>query len=320
MSDYLVAFSSVIAADIKALWVKLNGLTKADVGLGKVDNTADIYKDVRSASKLTTERRIEFSGSLYAYSDLYFNGSRDIKIGVDLVPAPAFKNLYGTNGSYSRPSGDPSPDKYPAGTRYFCMAWNSGNPWHNWGTPNSYIDTILQSDSTIIQTAYPELPNRTPFKGMFIRTFDTTSYNNTANNYKWVPISTNVYTYETTTTETPNVYVGSDGILKRSTNPPKSTVILEGTIGTSANGYTTKISHGLDVNRIKSVTAKVNISANANFPTYVHTNSLFDIEGGSASYGYYFNLRFDSQSVTVSAHRSATIIHGKPVTIFIETY
>ena len=60
----------------------LNGitLTQADVGLGSVNNTGDSYKNVLSATKLTTPRTISLSGD--ATGSVSFSGSSNVTIPV----------------------------------------------------------------------------------------------------------------------------------------------------------------------------------------------------------------------------------------------
>lgn len=330
MSDILTSVVNAIGADVKAIFAKfdatgkllktnLPALTKSDVGLGNVDNTADSSKDVRSATKLKTARRIEFSGALYASGDLYFDGSKDIKIGVDLETAPAFKNLYGgAYNNYPRPSGDPSPDTYSTGTRYASYYPQPTYPWYRWFSSVGYawIDTV-KVGSDAIQTAIPEV-NGFYFKGMFIRRLRSSSSSNTANNYKWVPISTNVATYESTTSEAPNVYVGADGVLMRSTSSPSSTLILTGVIGDAASPLTI-ISHGVDASRIKSVKARVDRKEGTSSKDFVWDGMIKPLTS-SVSYSSLFAVNVTDTSVIITAYNEAVDIHGKTVTVFIETY
>lgn len=58
-------------------------LTKADIGLSNVDNTADANKVVASAGKLTTPRNIALSGN--ATGTASFDGSQDISIAVTVT-------------------------------------------------------------------------------------------------------------------------------------------------------------------------------------------------------------------------------------------
>ena len=60
-------------------------LTKSDVGLGNVDNTADANKVVASASKLTTARTITIAGA--ATGSASFDGSANATITVDVARA-----------------------------------------------------------------------------------------------------------------------------------------------------------------------------------------------------------------------------------------
>ena len=67
-------------------WVNKT-LTKADVGLGNVDNTADSAKSVASAGKLTTARTITLAGD--ATGSVSFDGSKNVSIAVTGVKAAA---------------------------------------------------------------------------------------------------------------------------------------------------------------------------------------------------------------------------------------
>lgn len=62
-------------------------LTKSDVGLGNVDNTADANKVVASAGKLTTARTITLEGD--ATGSASFDGSANATITVDVARATA---------------------------------------------------------------------------------------------------------------------------------------------------------------------------------------------------------------------------------------
>lgn len=57
-------------------------ITKADIGLSNVNNTADNVKNVSSATKLTTARTIEMSG--VAKGSASFDGSKNVTIIVDI--------------------------------------------------------------------------------------------------------------------------------------------------------------------------------------------------------------------------------------------
>lgn len=66
-----------------AAWAQL---TKADVGLGNVDNTSDATKSVASAAKLATARNINVGGAVTATA-ASFNGSADATINVTSLNA-----------------------------------------------------------------------------------------------------------------------------------------------------------------------------------------------------------------------------------------
>ena len=61
-----------------------HGVTKAQVGLGNADNTADVDKKVLSATKLTTPRNITISGEVAG--SVSFDGSADINISATIQP------------------------------------------------------------------------------------------------------------------------------------------------------------------------------------------------------------------------------------------
>ena len=65
-------------------WVESAALTKADIGLGNVDNTADAEKSVKSADTLTTARTIGISGAVTGTAT-EFDGSENITINTTSV-------------------------------------------------------------------------------------------------------------------------------------------------------------------------------------------------------------------------------------------
>lgn len=69
-------------------------LTKADVGLGNVDNTSDANKAVLSASKLTNTRTITLDGDIIGSSS--FNGANDITIPTVLKSSGVIAGTYGS--------------------------------------------------------------------------------------------------------------------------------------------------------------------------------------------------------------------------------
>ena len=327
MSEFLSNIVTTIARDIKALFSKfdtngkllksnLPALTKEDVGLGNVNNTADSSKDVRSALRLTNKIGLLFSGSVKGGYG-FFDGYSTTYLNASLEATNAFNDLYGGT-SYSRPSGDPSPDTYSTGTRYASYYPQPTYPWYNWLSSVGYawIDTVKVGGDAI-QTAIPQA-NGYYFKGMFIRRLRSSSSDNTANNYRWVPISTNVATYESTTSEAPNVYVGADGILKRSTSSQSSTLILTGVIGNAASPLTI-ISHGVDASRIKSIKARVDRKEGTSSKDFVWDGMIKPLTS-SVSYSSLFAVNVTDTSVIITAYNEAVDIHGKTVTVFIETY
>ena len=61
-----------------------HGVTKAQVGLGNADNTADVDKKVLSATRLTTPRSITISGDVSG--SVSFDGSTDVNISTTVQP------------------------------------------------------------------------------------------------------------------------------------------------------------------------------------------------------------------------------------------
>ena len=61
-----------------------HNVTKAQVGLGNADNTADVDKSVLSATKLTTPRSITISGEVVG--SVSFDGSTDVNISTTIQP------------------------------------------------------------------------------------------------------------------------------------------------------------------------------------------------------------------------------------------
>ncbi|MCM8710547.1 hypothetical protein M2651_05840 [Clostridium sp. SYSU_GA19001] len=70
-----------------------HGTTKADVGLGNVDNTADVNKNVLSATKLTTSRTIAASGDVTGTATS-FDGSANITIPMTLANSGVTAGTY----------------------------------------------------------------------------------------------------------------------------------------------------------------------------------------------------------------------------------
>ena len=81
------AGNSLVYDGTTSKWINKT-LTKADVGLGNVDNTADANKNVASAGKLTTARTINFIGD-DATGSVEFDGSADVNVTLDVKKADA---------------------------------------------------------------------------------------------------------------------------------------------------------------------------------------------------------------------------------------
>lgn len=81
------AGNSLVYDGATSKWINKT-LTKADVGLGNVDNTADANKNVASAGKLTTARTINFIGD-DATGSVEFDGSADVNVTLDVKKADA---------------------------------------------------------------------------------------------------------------------------------------------------------------------------------------------------------------------------------------
>jgi hypothetical protein len=69
-------------------------LTKSDVGLSNVDNTADVNKAVSSATKLATARYVALSGD--ATGSAKFDGTTDISINTTLANSGVTAGTYGS--------------------------------------------------------------------------------------------------------------------------------------------------------------------------------------------------------------------------------
>lgn len=69
-----------------------HGTTKADVGLGSADNTADANKNVLSATKLTTARTISTTGD--ATGSVSFDGSTNVSMALTLANSGVTSGTY----------------------------------------------------------------------------------------------------------------------------------------------------------------------------------------------------------------------------------
>lgn len=76
----------VLKAGATAGSISWGTLSKGDVGLGNVDNTADANKSVKSAAQLTTARTIGATGAVTATA-ASFNGSANVNINITALNA-----------------------------------------------------------------------------------------------------------------------------------------------------------------------------------------------------------------------------------------
>ena len=76
-----------------------HGVTKAQVGLGDVDNIKDIDKEVLSSTKLTTARTINVNGD--QTGSVSFDGSKDVTLTLSNVAANLLSDLKTVDGSGS---------------------------------------------------------------------------------------------------------------------------------------------------------------------------------------------------------------------------
>lgn len=82
-------------------------LTKDDVGLANVDNTADADKAVLSASKLTTARTLKVTGAVTMADAISFDGTANVELPVTAVDA---SKLTGVIDGGELQGGAPEPD------------------------------------------------------------------------------------------------------------------------------------------------------------------------------------------------------------------
>ena len=140
-------------------------VTKAQVGLGNVDNTADNDKNVLSASKLTNAVKI---------NDTAFDGTKDIDISANpkriSIASDADLNEITTQGEYFASYGNNCLNK-PTGVKGFALKvyWN-----------------IVGSPSALTQVLFPSVENETL---CFIRKANSTGWLN------WKEISTVGHTH-----------------------------------------------------------------------------------------------------------------------------
>lgn len=332
MSDLIVNFAKAVATDVKGLLAKfdangkllkvnLPALSKADVGLGNVDNTADSAKVVASAGKLKTPRSIGLTGGVTGSAS--FDGSSSISIGATLNEAGIYKAI-NTKTSDNTPA--TKIQDFEAGSKYHIFNATDA-PTDAYGFPvplvvETYVSSYDGNDIT--QVAVSMFADIDPFSGgqqlgFLWRRFNR-SQTPTADQLKWKPLSASTLTYRDTTTEFANVYVGSDGVLKRSTASVKAPIVLTAKLGNPTDGnLKTFVPHGVDSASIKSVNVRV-LSTDG---YYYWQNSIDGgmYSTGSANMSYYnhFTIFMNTSSVVIMTHKDANRIHNRTATIFIET-
>lgn len=322
LSEFLTAALTAIGKDVKAIFAKFDAtgklikanlptLTKSDVGLSNVDNTADASKSVARAGSLTAFRRIELTGDVTGYTN--FNGSANTSIAATLNKTNAYMAV-NSAPVVTAPAGNA--DTYPAGTKYYSKA--PDNPFAPFA---AFIETIQleHSGNRVIQFAYGATITTTNVydtgAGIMFRRF-TVGGNNTPEQLAWRPISSSLITYNNTTNDAPNVTIGSDGILRRSTAAGTAPTVLKAVMGSPEGQLATGIPHGLNPARIKAVYAKV--EPNVNYWVWQHY--MYYDSTGAPNFMYFFEVSISGSIVYIDAHKDAFAVHGKPVTIFIETY
>lgn len=350
MSDILAAALTAIGTDVKAIFAKfdatgkllkanLPALTKADVGLSNVDNTADANKNVASAGKLGVARKISLTGGVTGNAG--FDGTADVSIDATLDSvsiAKAAKNqpvdvdsgwtLTGASSKalpYNHNFGDKV--KIYGGRNASAAAANYSDPFPFGGMADAIVETFQGGSQDAIQIAYPSQYLKVPgtiygeyyggwwgFLYRRVHTRYTSSYTKSSDpENKWVPISSSIWTFLNTTTEPPNLYVDSTGVLRRSTNIVKPSIPLSGTIGSPTNLVTT-VSHGQTPANIKNVVAVVD-KGNGNF---ILQNKIDYDAAGVASFSNYFNVEVTNTTITITAHKDATAIHSKPFKLYVD--
>lgn len=322
LSELLTAALTAIGTDVKAIFAKFDAtgkllkvnlptLTKSDVGLSNVNNTTDASKTVASAGRLTAFRRIELTGDVTGYTD--FNGGSDTSITATLNKTNAYKAV---NSAPMVKAPEGNADTYAAGTKYYSKA--PDNPFAPFG---AFIETIQMETfgNRVLQIAYGSTITTTNVydtgAGFMFRRF-TVGGNNTPEQLAWRPISSSLVTYNNTTVDAPNINIGSDGILRRSTAAGIVPTVLKAVMGSPERSLATGIPHGLDPARIKVVYAKVAINANY----WVWQHYMYYDSAGAPYFMYFFEVSISGNLVSIEAHKDATQIHGKEVTLIIETY
>lgn len=331
MSDYLSNIFTTIAGDIKALFSKfdtngkliktnLPALTKADVGLSNVDNTADSNKSVASAGKLTTARTISLKGGVTGSAS--FDGSANVSMTIGLGKF-AVREAFGGYDVVSSTSADKLVQNFVVGTKMTASSmYQSDAPF---GGYTGVVETFCGVNSSEkLQIAYPFDNSTIVYTpeyyygqrlGFLYRRFPIG--NPTADQLKWIPLNSSLLTYRNTTSLPANVYVGTDGVLKRSTYAGSAPVMISATLGDPINGLAKGVAHGLDESKISRVYARCNIDTSGGY-NWISDGFLQPSTGG-VQYYYYYTVRASSSILYIEVHPSATQLHSKTIDIFIET-
>lgn len=331
MSDYLSNIFTTIAGDIKALFSKfdtngkliktnLPALTKSDVGLSNVDNTADINKSVASAGKLATARTISLKGGVTGSAS--FDGSANVSMTIGLGKF-AVREAFGGYDVVSSTSADKLVQNFAIGTKMTASSmYQSDAPFG--GYPGVVETFCGVNSSEKLQIAYPFDNSTVVYTpesyfgqriGFLYRRFPIG--NPTADQLKWIPLNSSLLTYRNTTSLPANVYVGTDGVLKRSTYAGSAPVMVSAKLGDSTNGLVTAAAHGLDVSKISRVSARCNTGTNEE-SNWIPDGFLQPSSVG-VQYYYYYTVRATSSILYIEVHPNATQLHGKTIDIFIET-
>lgn len=317
MSDYLKNIVTTIAGDIKALWAKLNGLTKSDVGLSNVDNTADSNKSVASAGKLTTARTISLKGGVTGSAS--FDGSANVSMTTGLDKF-AVREAFGGYDAVKSTSADTLVQNFAVGSKMITSN-QSDAPF---GRELAVVETFYGTDITErLQIVYPHNNGTTIVNpdryygqrlGFLYRRFPV--YNPTAEQLRWIPLNSSTLTYRNTTNLPSNVYIDKDGVLKRSTYTGSAPVTISATLGDPTNGLAKSVAHGLDVSKISKVYARCNIDTNGGYQWI--PDGFVSAYTGTA-YSYLYTIKAMNGFLHIEVRPEAYSMHGKTIDIFIET-
>lgn len=331
MSDYLSNIFTTIAGDIRSLFSKfdtngklikanLPALTKEDVGLSDVDNTADSRKEVFSAVKLATIRKISLIGGVTGYAN--FDGTFDSNIATVLNKL-SVREAFGGYDVVASKSSDTLVRNFAVGSKMTAMGnYQSDAPFSGFV---SVVETFTGVNSNEkLQIAYPvdnytTVTNINNYSGQRLgfvyRRFPIS--NPTADQLRWIPISSSFETYKNTTSLPPNVYIDVDGVLRRSTYAGSAPVLVKATLGDPTNGLNKSVAHGLNASKISNVYARCNVNTTGGY-NWFPAGFILSADG-TIYYNYYYTVRAVNSILYIEVHPDATQVHGKSIDIFIET-